>query len=62
VVDVVGRRIIVHRDPVHRDPGAGAFENVTSYREGESTAPLSAPGWSFRVDDAFPDRAGGPAT
>ena len=62
VVDVVGRRIVVHREPVHRDPGTGAFENVASYREGESIAPLSAPGRSFRVDDAFPGRTGGSST
>lgn len=57
VVDVVGRRIVVHRDP-----RAGAFENVAPYREGESIAPLSAPGRSFPVEDAFPDRTGGSAT
>lgn len=50
VVDVVGRSIIVHRNPL-----AGAFENVTSYREGESIAPLSATDRSFHVDDAFPE-------
>jgi Uma2 family endonuclease len=53
VVDVVGRRIVAHRYP-----RAGVFENVLSYREGESIAPLSAPNRSFRVGDAFPDRTG----
>ena len=61
VVDVVGRRIVVHREPVHREPRAGAFENVASYREGESIAPLSAPGRGFLVDDAFGDATGGSA-
>jgi Uma2 family endonuclease len=56
VVDVVGRRIVVYREPAHRDPRDWAFENVVSYSEGESIAPLAAPGRSFRVDDAFPDR------
>lgn len=49
VVDVVGRRIVVHRDP-----RAGVYEDVTSHHAGESIEPLSAPGSSFKVDDAFP--------
>jgi Uma2 family endonuclease len=48
VVDVTGRRIVVHRGP-----RAGAYENVNSYSAGESIEPLSAPGNRFRVDDAF---------
>jgi Uma2 family endonuclease len=51
VVDIGGRRIVVHRGP--RD---GAYDDVTSYREGESIEPLSAPGMNFSVRDAFPDR------
>jgi Uma2 family endonuclease len=49
VVDLVGRQIIVHRDP--RD---GAYSDVVSYSAGESIEPLSAPGRKFLVDDAFP--------
>jgi Uma2 family endonuclease len=49
VVDVVGRRIVVHRSP--RD---GVYGDVASYRSGESIEPLSAPGRRFSVDDAFP--------
>jgi Uma2 family endonuclease len=49
VVDVVGKRIVVHHGP--RD---GAYSDLTSYGAGESIEPLSAPGRSFRVDDAFP--------
>jgi Uma2 family endonuclease len=49
VVDVAGRRIIVHRSP-----RAGVYEAVTSYRTGESIEPLFAPGKFFSVDDAFP--------
>ena len=51
VVDVTGRRIVVHRDP--RD---GVYEDVASYRAGERIEPLSAPGRTFNVDDAFPVR------
>src|SRR5580698_5419598 len=50
VVDVVGRRIVVHRSP--RD---GVYEAVISHHAGESIEPLSAPGKSFSVDDAFPN-------
>ena len=49
-----------HRNPVHRDPRAGAYENVAAYREGEGIAPLSAPGRAFRVDDAFPHFSSAP--
>jgi Uma2 family endonuclease len=49
VVDVVGRRIVVHREP--RD---GVYGDVASYQAGESIEPLSAPGRRFSVDDAFP--------
>jgi Uma2 family endonuclease len=51
VVDVTGRRIIVHRSPSN-----GVYETVTSHLAGESIEPLSAPGKSFSVDDAFPNK------
>ena len=54
VVDIAGHRIVVHRDP-----RGGLYESITSYGLGESFEPLSAPGKYFRVDDAFPDPAGG---
>ena len=50
VVDVTGERIIVHRSP-----GSGVYTDVKSYRTGESIEPLSAPGSSFNVADAFPN-------
>jgi Uma2 family endonuclease len=53
VVDVTGRRIVVHRDP-----RAGTYESVSSYHAGESVEPLSAPGKAFRVDDAFASKSG----
>jgi Uma2 family endonuclease len=51
VVDVVGRRIVVHRAPHN-----GVYGDVASCRAGESIEPLSAPGRRFSVDDAFPGR------
>lgn len=54
VVDVVGRRIVVHRDP--RD---GFYQAVTSHHVGQSIEPLSAPGKFFSVDDAFPNKTPG---
>jgi Uma2 family endonuclease len=48
VVDVDGRRIVVHRNPQ-----GGTYSDVKSYAGGESVEPLAAPGKSFPVDDAF---------
>jgi Uma2 family endonuclease len=53
VVDVPGRRIVVHRGP-----RAGIYENVISYRADETIEPLSAPGRNLKVADAFPERSG----
>jgi Uma2 family endonuclease len=47
VVDVVGRRIIVHRDP------HGEYRSVVSYQEHESVSPFAAPGHAFAVREAF---------
>lgn len=49
VLDIAGRRMIVHRDP--RD---GRYASVAAYAEHERVAPLAAPGSSFLVRDAFP--------
>jgi Uma2 family endonuclease len=49
VLDVNGRRMLVHRDP--RD---GRYNSVVAYSMDESVAPLAAPASSFRVRDAFP--------
>jgi len=48
VLDVNGRRMIVHRDP--RD---GQYQSVIAYGIDESVSPLAAPGAAFRVRDAF---------
>jgi Uma2 family endonuclease len=49
VLDVPGRRMIVHRDPLE-----GEYRTVASYAEEESVAPLAAPGSELRVEDVFP--------
>jgi Uma2 family endonuclease len=49
VVDIPGRRLIVHRDP-----NAGQYESIVAYGENESVAPLAAPDRPFRVADVFP--------
>lgn len=50
VLDVAGRRLIVHRDPQ-----AGRYVSVAAYGEEESVAPLAAPESLLRIRDAFPD-------
>ena len=50
VLDVAGRRMIVHRDPQH-----GTYASVVAYGAEESVAPLAAPDSRLRVKDAFPE-------
>jgi Uma2 family endonuclease len=50
VLDINGRRMIVHRDP--RD---GRYQSVVAYGIDESISPLAAPGAALRVRDAFID-------
>ena len=49
VLDVAGRRLLVHRNPQ-----AGTYADVAAYSEHESVSPLAAPEAHFRVADAFP--------
>jgi hypothetical protein len=49
VLDVSGRRLLVHRNP-----RSGTYANVAAYSEHESASPLAAPHAQFRVADAFP--------
>ncbi len=49
VVDIAGKRVIVHRDP-----SGGAYTSVEAYSEQESVQPLAAPGHAFPVSSAFP--------
>ena len=48
VLDIPGRRLIVHRDPQ-----GGRYASVVAYGARESVAPLAAPESRFRVSDAF---------
>jgi Uma2 family endonuclease len=49
VLDVPGRRLIVHRNPED-----GQYGTVTAYNEHESIAPLAAAGSWFQIRDVFP--------
>jgi Uma2 family endonuclease len=49
VLDIQGRRLMVHREPV-----AGRYCAIVAYGENESVAPLAAPDKPFRVADVFP--------
>src|SRR5437867_7416078 len=49
VLDIAGRRMIVHRDPE-----AGRYTSVAAYGVEESVSPLAAPDSRLRVGDAFP--------
>jgi Uma2 family endonuclease len=50
VLDVSGRRLIVHRDPQ-----LGKYATVLVYSEQEAVAPLAAPHAMFKAADAFPE-------
>ncbi|MGO4884075.1 MAG: Uma2 family endonuclease [Bryobacteraceae bacterium] len=49
VLDVAGRRLVVHRNPQ-----SGAYADVAAYSEHETVSPLAAPQASLRMADAFP--------
>ena len=46
VLDIEGRRLIVHRDPVD-----GKYQSVRVYREDERLSPLAAPAAEVRVSE-----------
>lgn len=48
VLDIAGRRMIVHREPRE-----GEYRSVEAYSEEESVAPLAAPESSLRVGELF---------
>jgi Uma2 family endonuclease len=50
VLDVSGRRLIVHRHPQ-----SGKYMTILVYNEQENEAPLAAPHATFKAADAFPD-------
>ena len=49
VLDVPGRRLIVHRNPQD-----GQYGSVTAHNEQEGVAPFAAPDSIFQVQDVFP--------
>jgi len=49
VLDVSGRRLLVHRNPQ-----SDKYTDLVAYGEHESVSPLAAPHAQFRVADAFP--------
>ncbi len=49
VLDINGRRLIVHREPE-----AGHYRSVIAYSDQEEVAPLAAPASMFAVGSAFP--------
>ena len=49
VVDVLG-----HRIGIHRDPQSGVYQSIKWYEVGETVSPLAAPLARFAVTDAFP--------
>jgi Uma2 family endonuclease len=50
ILDVIGRRLLVHRNPE-----GGEYGSVVSYSEQESVAPLAAPDSNFPVRTVFPE-------
>jgi len=50
VLDVPGRRLIVHRDPQ-----SGQYGALTAYNEQEGVAPLGAPGSILQVQGILPN-------
>ena len=48
VLDLRGRRLVVHRDPRE-----GSYRSIEAYSETESVAPLAAPDAPFPVGSAF---------
>jgi Uma2 family endonuclease len=49
VLDVIGRRLLVHRNPQ-----SGRYADIVVYAEHERVSPLAASSASFQVADAFP--------
>lgn len=49
VLDVSGRRMVVHRDPLE-----GRYRSVAGYAEDEFVAPLAAPASELRVREVIP--------
>jgi hypothetical protein len=50
VLDLSGRRLIVHRD----SQDVGRYGSAIAYNEQESIAALAAPNSTFRIQEVFP--------
>jgi Uma2 family endonuclease len=50
VLDILGRRLLVHRQPE-----GGQYAAVTSYSHDESVTPAAAPDSSLSIDSLFPE-------
>jgi Uma2 family endonuclease len=51
VLDISGRRMIVHREPLD-----GGYRSVAGYEEDECVTPLAAPGAELRVSNVLPGK------
>lgn len=49
VLDVTGRRLIVHRNP-----SSGSYESIAVFNDGESVAPIAAPSKTIAVSGILP--------
>lgn len=49
VLDVTGRRLIVHREP-----GTSGYRSVVAYSESEKVAPLASPNSELSISEVFP--------
>lgn len=54
VVDLKGRALIVHREPVTESPGKARYAKITTLSETESVAPLATPNALIRIADLLP--------
>lgn len=54
VLDVVGRRLLVFRDPQPVPDGGAAYRHLTTYGPGDAVAPLAAPNSPVPVADLLP--------
>jgi Uma2 family endonuclease len=50
VLDIAGRRLIVHRNPE-----AGRYTSVVAYGAEETASPLAAPESCLRIKDVLPE-------
>jgi Uma2 family endonuclease len=54
IVDIIGRRVIVHRDPKSESDEEASYETITSHDEAATFSPLADPQSSVKVSDLLP--------